>query len=148
MFYDAGSGLWINLDRVQHIKVHHRKVTEDGRVGWRYQAKFIYADGGYETIEIDSPWLDLPTPVIPAQPGYFVIAMDDESDDFYLDPIIAWRPNGHGLQALTVDDDNEEADILCPGGVVHRPFLCRWDSTDAWKAEQLKDRLEKRGSAA
>jgi hypothetical protein len=99
---------------------------------------------------------DLPIsrPMVPAQPGFFLIEIPcDEAmeecppGDFFRQPILAWRADEYGsLDPVVCDDDGDRRAyfILCPDGQVIHPHNSSWDDFESFeqaKREEARKRL-------
>ena len=91
--------------------------------------------------------------ILPALPGYYVLAEcieDDNSVSAIKIPVIAWCISGFAdrkpgdepprAEPISYDDQSGSSAILAPDGTVIDPFNSSWDSLEAWVVSRNAER--------
>ncbi len=101
------------------------------------------ADPGFDPLRLGDP--------IPAQPGYFVVAVADDAEAVVCrQPVIAWRvpPGALSAEPICPDEPAGAWAILCPDGSVIAPQEATFETVDAWRESVLEDRAKHRAVQA
>lgn len=135
-FIKTDRGL-VNLNHVALIESH--ETEEDSWV--------LSVNLGGEVLRVtteESQWnREVLTPVVPAQPGYFTIAVEineDGSPSVTKIPVVAWFLDEYGYLCPlnTFSSDNVEP-VLYPDGRVYESAGHIWESEAAYINDRLQD---------
>ncbi|MDA8348456.1 MAG: hypothetical protein M0038_06590 [Pseudomonadota bacterium] len=142
-FVSLTDGTYVNLNRV--VTVRRQSVRSDSGRKYEYAVEYRHADGqaGHGIVS-DPDWCPQDMgPVLPAQPGYFLVEMSREPPcEVYLEPILGWRA-GEYAEPVSLGFNSPEAAILCPDGQVFEPGLALYAHVDAYRAAKIKELRER-----